>query len=109
MLTVTAQRNHRRTALTGSPRRVWERGKTVHEVAAVSLLGWALLAVLERHTLWARGVWGGTAGVVLLLSLAGPLTRATSTSAAITLVAMHIGVAVVFIPLLARTSVSPHA
>ncbi len=82
-------------------------------VAAVSLLagllGWALLAVLEGRTQRAHAVWGGTASVVLLLSLAGPVTRATTTSAAITLIVMHVGVAAVLIPLLVRTSVSPHA
>lgn len=81
-------------------------------IAAVSLLaallGWALLAVLEARTHRARPVWLAAAGVVLALSLAGPLTSAVSTSSALTLVAMHIGVAAVLIPLLAATSDSHH-
>src|SRR5687767_14391663 len=43
-----------------------------------SLLGWGLLAALER--LWprrARTIWTTVALVVLLLSLAGPLTAAS--------------------------------
>lgn len=81
-------------------------------IAAVSLLaallGWALLAVLEARTHRARPVWLAAAGVVLLLSLAGPLTSAVNTSAALTLVVMHVGVAAVLIPLLAATSDSHH-
>lgn len=81
-------------------------------VAAVSLLaallGWALLAVLEQHTHRARTLWVGAAGAVLLVSLAGPLTSANTPSAALTLVAMHVGVAAVLIPLLAATSETLH-
>lgn len=82
-------------------------------VAAVSLLasllGWALLATLERRTRRARTVWVGAAGVVLLASLAGPLSAATGLSATLTLLAMHLAVAVVLVPLLARTANVPDA
>lgn len=69
-----------------------------------SVLGWGLLAVLERRIQRARTVWTAAAGVVLLLSLAGPLTAAVTTSGEVALVAMHLSVAAVLIPLLSRTA-----
>lgn len=72
-----------------------------------SLLGWGLLAVLERRSQRAGTVWTAAAGVVLLLSLAGPLTAAVTTSGKVSLVALHLSVAAVLIPLLRRTA-SPH-
>lgn len=72
--------------------------------ALAALAGWALLAVLERYIHRVGAIWSAAAGVVLLASLTGPLTGATSTSAALTLVAIHAAVAVVLIPLLARTA-----
>jgi len=71
-----------------------------------SLLGWGLLTVLERRTHRAGTVWTGTAGVVLLLSLAGPLTAAVTTAGAVSLVLLHLSVAAVLIPLLRRTALS---
>jgi len=69
-----------------------------------SLLGWGLLAGLEARTQRAGTIWTITAGVVLLLSLAGPLTAAVTTAAAVTLVVLHLSVAAVLIPLLRRTA-----
>ncbi len=71
-----------------------------------SLLGWGLLAVLERRTQRAGTVWTVAAGVVLLLSLAGPLTAAVTTGGKVSLVVVHLSVAAVLIPLLRRTSPS---
>jgi len=69
-----------------------------------SLLGWGLLAGLEQRTQRAGTIWTITAGVVLLASLAGPLTAAVTTAAAVTLVVLHLSVAAVLIPLLRRTA-----
>ena len=69
-----------------------------------SLLGWGLLAGLEPRTQRAGTIWTITAGVVLLLSLAGPLTAAVTTAAAVALVLLHLSVAAVLIPLLRRTA-----
>jgi len=86
-------------------------GPTLVSAASLfaSLLGWALLALLERRTHRARALWASSAGVVLLASLAGPLTSATSLIATLTLAAMHLAVAAVLIPLLARTASVPDA
>lgn len=69
-----------------------------------SLLGWSLLAALERLTQRAATIWTVAASVVLLLSLAGPLTAAVTTGGKLTLVLLHLGVAAVLIPLLRRTA-----
>ena len=68
-----------------------------------ALLGWALLAVLERWTTRARTTWTAVAAVLLLLSLAGPLTGALTAPAAVALVAMHLVVGAVLILGLRRT------
>ncbi len=73
-----------------------------------SLAAWGLLAVLERFTPRARTIWMAIAAVILLLSFAGPLLVASAASAGtkVALTLMHITVAVVLIPSLARTSSS---
>lgn len=96
------------TVQTGSTARAVSPLQVAGVSLVVSLLGWALLVILERSTRRARTVWTGVAGGVLLLSLAGPLMSATSTSGAATLVMMHIGLAVVLIQLLAATASEPH-
>ncbi|MFC0032207.1 DUF6069 family protein [Micromonospora chaiyaphumensis] len=68
------------------------------------LAAWALLALLERFTGRARAVWTGTAGLVLLLSLLGPLGGGVGTAATLTLVALHLVAAAVLLPLLRRTA-----
>lgn len=67
-----------------------------------SLLGWASLALLERRTGRGRAIWTGVAAVVLLLSLAGPITGAADTGTAITLVLMHLAVGGVLIAAMRR-------
>ncbi len=69
----------------------------------VALAAWGLLAVLERMTRRARGLWTGIALAVLVLSLAGPLGGA-STAATVSLVCLHLAAGAVLIPLLARTA-----
>ena len=70
---------------------------------AASLLGWLLLAVLDRRTPRARAAWTGAALAVLAVSLALPLVAATTTAAAVGLIVMHLAVAAVVIPLMSRT------
>jgi hypothetical protein len=71
------------------------------------LVGWALLALLERFTTRARRVWTVVAVAVLLLSFAGPLGSATTLQAKGALAAMHAVVGVILIAGLYRTS-RPH-
>lgn len=78
---------------------------TVGLVAA--LLGWASLAVFERFSGRARQLWLWTSLLVLLVSLAGPLSgQAISNGNRLALVAMHLAAAAVVIPLLYRSSAS---
>ncbi len=74
----------------GSSMQTVGAGSVVAVSLLVSLLGWGLLAALERRTQRAGTVWTATAGVVLLLSLAGPLTAAVTTASKISLVVLHL-------------------
>lgn len=67
------------------------------------LAAWALLAVLERFTRRARSIWTGVAVAVLLVSMVAPLSGGVGTAAKLTLVLMHLAVALV-IPALRRTA-----
>lgn len=70
----------------------------------VSLLGWALLAVLERLTRRAATLWLAVAAVLLLLSLVPPVTGALTAGGAVTLVLMHLVVAAVLVPAMRRSA-----
>ncbi len=73
--------------------------------AVGSLAAWGLLAVLERLTGRARGVWTVIAALALLVSLGGPLSGSdVSTENRLVLVLMHFVVAAVVIFALHRTS-----
>ena len=87
----------------GETEKVDLRAVTVVALAS-GLLGWALLALLEWRVPRAAAIWTAVALVVTLLSLAGPLTSATSAAAGAVLVGMHLVVAAVLIPVLRRTS-----
>jgi hypothetical protein len=76
----------------------------VIEALIAALLGWALLAVLERFTRRARTIWTVVALVVLLLSLSGPLTGGVTTATKVSLSLMHIALAAVLIPTMRVTS-----
>ncbi|UWP79197.1 DUF6069 family protein [Dactylosporangium fulvum] len=71
--------------------------------AFAGLVGWGLLAVLERATAKARTVWTVIAVVFLLLSLLGPL-GAVGAGAKVSLALMHLLAGAVIIPTFARTS-----
>lgn len=70
----------------------------------VSLLGWALLALLETRTARARTIWTATACAVLVVSLAGPLVGGATPAATLTLIAAHAALAAALIPALYYSS-----
>ena len=81
-------------------------GSVVAVSLLASLLGWGLLALLERLvSRRALTAWTVVAVVVLMLSLSGPLTAATNAAVAIALVLMHLVVGAVLIMGLRRTTV----
>lgn len=86
----------------GPPDEIGARGVVVTALGA-GLAGWALLEVLERVVRRPRTVWVAVALIVLLVSLIGPLAGAVSTAATVTLVVLHLAVAAVLVPILART------
>ena len=75
-------------------------GQVIGVAIAASLLGWLLLALLERRTPRARRRWTS----ITLASLALPLAIATTTSAVAGLVVMHVAVGAAVIPAMARTT-----
>jgi uncharacterized protein DUF6069 len=78
-------------------------GRVIGIAAAASLLGWLLLALLERRTPHARTLWTTIALVALAASLVMPLA-ATTTSAAAGLAVIHLTVGAAVIPAMARTA-----
>ncbi|MCW2932299.1 MAG: hypothetical protein JWM19_3261 [Actinomycetia bacterium] len=79
-------------------------GQVIGVTLAASLLGWLLLALLERRTPHARLRWATIALAVLAASLVLPLAAATTTSAATGLIVMHLTVGAVVIPAMAHTA-----
>ena len=79
-------------------------GQVIGVTLAASLLGWLLLALLERRTPRARLLWTAIALAALTLSLALPLTAATTGSAVAGLIVMHLTVGAAVIPAMARTA-----
>src|SRR5580698_10054415 len=70
-------------------------GQVIGVTVVASLLGWLLLARLERRTPHARPLWTTIALATLAASLALPLAAATTTSAAAGLIVMHLTVGAV--------------
>lgn len=68
-----------------------------------SLVGWGLLAVLRRVTSKALAIWTGVASVAAVLSLLGPLSADATGATKLTLVTMHLAVALVLIGALRRS------
>jgi Family of unknown function (DUF6069) len=79
-------------------------GEVIGVSLVFSLLGWLLLAVLDKRTPRARALWVSAALAALVASLALPLVAATTTAASVGLIVMHLAVAAVVIPAMARTS-----
>jgi hypothetical protein len=79
-------------------------GQVIGVTVAASLLGWLLLALLERHTPRARLLWTTIALAALAASLALPLAAATTTSAVAGLIVMHVTVGAIVIPAIAHTA-----
>ena len=79
-------------------------GQVIGVTVAASLFGWLLLALLERRTPQARVRWTTIALVALAASLALPLAFATTTSAIVGLIVLHVTVGAAVIPALARTA-----
>ena len=69
----------------------------------LGLIAWGVLALLERFTGNARRIWTIIAVVVLLLSLAGPLSQANGTGTTIALLLEHLVVGGILILGLLRT------
>jgi hypothetical protein len=67
-------------------------------------LGWAVLALLERFLGRARTIWLVLAVLVLVFSGVNAATAAVNTETAVWLNVMHLAVAAVLVPVLARTS-----
>jgi hypothetical protein len=78
-------------------------GQVIGAAFVAGLLGWLLLAGLERRAPRPRATWTAAALLVLAVSLALPAAAATTASAATGLVVLHLVVGVVVIPGLART------
>jgi len=87
-----------------SPTQTIAVGQIIGVTVAACLLGWLLLALLERRTPHARPLWTTIALAALAASLALPLAAATTTSAAAGLVVMHLTVGGAVIPAMARTA-----
>jgi hypothetical protein len=85
----------------GGAEAVGVRAVTVTALGA-GLLGWALLAVLERFIRRSRAVWTVTAVVVLALSLLAPFVYGQDTATRVALAAMHLAVGAVLIAGLPR-------
>jgi hypothetical protein len=81
-----------------------EPGSVVASTLIAGLVGWALLAVLERVVRRPRRIWTINAFVAFALSLAGPLTSGADATTTVTLIGMHLAVAAVLIPALGRTA-----
>jgi hypothetical protein len=79
-------------------------GQVIGVTVAASLLGWLLLALLERRTSHARLWWTVIAVAAVAVSLGLPLAAATTTSAVVGLVVMHLVVGAAVIPAMAHTA-----
>lgn len=69
-----------------------------------ALLGWGVLALLERFTRHARTAWTALATAVLLLSLLPVFAEEATTATKAALSLVHAAVAVVLVPVLRRTA-----
>jgi hypothetical protein len=82
-------------------------GEVIGAALIAGLLGWLLLVVIDWLTPDSRIVWTSLAVIVLGASLVLPLTAATTPSAAVNLIVLHLVVAAVVIPGMAFTARRP--
>ena len=68
------------------------------------LVGWGILALLERAAPRARTIWLVLVAVVLVVSGINAAVAAENTATAVWLNVLHLAVAAVVVPVLARTS-----
>jgi hypothetical protein len=73
---------------------------------ALSLGGWALLAILERHTPNARTAWTVVATIVCITSLGSPLLNGIGVDAKLALASLHLVVGASLILGLRRTTLT---
>jgi hypothetical protein len=66
--------------------------------AIFGLLGWGLLALLERFTRRATAIWTGVAVAVALLSIVPIFLEGASTATRVALTVLHLAVAAVLVP-----------
>jgi hypothetical protein len=90
-----------RVGMEGAARTVGP-GSVVAAAAVAGVLGWALLALLVRTVARAEAVWRAFAVAVLLLSLGRPVATGVGTASVVVLLALHVVVALVLVPLLPR-------
>ncbi len=84
-------------------------GSVLSSTVFATLLGWALLVILERATTRSKATWTVAALGFTLISLAGPLSgTGVTTSQRLALVLLHVVVAAVYVPLMRRTSPTMH-
>lgn len=67
-----------------------------------SLMGWAVLALLEKITRYGRRIWTGLAVAVVLVSFLPFLSAQMTTGSAVVLGVVHLVVGAVLVPLLLR-------
>ncbi len=80
-------------------------GLVIINSAVPTLVGWGLLAMLERWTSRPRSIWTTVAMAGLMISLAGPmLGEGVSLTNRWFLELLHMVVAAVYIPLMRRTA-----
>jgi hypothetical protein len=79
-------------------------GQVVGVTVAAALLGWLLLALLERRTPHARLLCTTIALAAVAVSLALPLAVAATTSAVAGLIVMHLTVGAAVIPAMVHTA-----
>jgi hypothetical protein len=70
----------------------------------IGLVGWVVLALLERFTRRARAIWSTLAVIVLALSFAPIWLVGATTGTRAALVVLHIAVAAVLVPLMPSRS-----
>ncbi len=87
---------------TGGQEQAVGPGAVVAAAVGAGLMGTALLAVLLRSARRAVSVWRAAALAVLVLSLGGPLSSGQDATSVTVLLALHLSVAAVLVPLLPR-------